>query len=313
MGHSFGYNRNETIDEYRSARTLIHTLVELVSKGGCLLLDIGPAGDGRIPVIMQQRLIEIGDWLTVNGESIYETRPWKIHGVEKTFVVERIDPKIDFDWHRGSPDERIAGDFFTAEWTGWIQPRYSQDYTFELTADTRGGLWIDNKLIIDNLQEYRQWGGTGTATLAMEAGKTVPIKVRLVEEDRNANVRLRWSSASQSKEIVPTDCLFMDSNTSKGVGLKAVYSSQGNVACYTCKGDVVYAISLGWPQADCFVVDVTAPASPGAATKVELLGTEGTRPWSYRDGKVCIDISDITIDDLHCKHAFAFKLTGFGQ
>ncbi|MBN1816865.1 MAG: alpha-L-fucosidase [Sedimentisphaerales bacterium] len=313
MGHSFGYNRNETIDEYRSAKTLIHTLVELVSKGGCLLLDIGPAGDGRIPVIMQQRLIEIGDWLTVNGEAIYETRPWKIRGVEKTFVVERIDPKIDFDWHRGSPDERIAGDFFTAEWTGWIQPRYSQDYTFELTADTRGGLWIDNKLIIDDLQEYRQWGGTGTATLAMEAGKKVPIKVRLVEEDRNANVRLSWSSAGQNKEIVPTDCLFTDRNAAKGVGLKAVYSSQGNVACYTCKGDVVYAISLGWPQDDCFVVDVTAPASPTAATKVELLGTEGTRPWSYRDGKVCIDISDITIDDLHCKHAFAFKLTGFGQ
>jgi alpha-L-fucosidase len=49
-------------------------LVDLVSRGGNFLLDIGPTGDGRIPVIMQQRLVEIGDWLKVNGEAIYGTR-----------------------------------------------------------------------------------------------------------------------------------------------------------------------------------------------------------------------------------------------
>ena len=49
-------------------------LIDLVSRGGNFLLDIGPTGDGRIPVIMQQRLVEIGDWLKVNGEAIYGTR-----------------------------------------------------------------------------------------------------------------------------------------------------------------------------------------------------------------------------------------------
>ena len=49
-------------------------LVDLVSRGGNLLLDIGPAADGTIPVIMEQRLLEIGDWLQVNGEAIYGTR-----------------------------------------------------------------------------------------------------------------------------------------------------------------------------------------------------------------------------------------------
>jgi len=77
MGHSFGYNRNESIDDYKSARELLLVLIDLTSRGGCLLLDIGPTGDGRIPVIMQQRLIEMGDWLAVNGEAIYETVPWR--------------------------------------------------------------------------------------------------------------------------------------------------------------------------------------------------------------------------------------------
>lgn len=77
MGFSYGYNRAETLKDFRSTRELVLMLVDLVSRGGNLLLDIGPTGDGRIPIEMEERLIGIGDWLKTNGEAIYGTRPLK--------------------------------------------------------------------------------------------------------------------------------------------------------------------------------------------------------------------------------------------
>jgi alpha-L-fucosidase len=76
MGFSYGYNRAEQVNHYRSDREMILMLVDLVSRGGNLLLDIGPTADGRIPVIMQERLLEIGQWLEINGDAIYGTKPW---------------------------------------------------------------------------------------------------------------------------------------------------------------------------------------------------------------------------------------------
>lgn len=79
---SFGYNRNENLEDYSSAKELIHILVDKVSRGGNLLLNIGPTADGCIPVIMQQRLAEMGEWLSVNGEAIYDTRQCDVASVE---------------------------------------------------------------------------------------------------------------------------------------------------------------------------------------------------------------------------------------
>ncbi|MBK1876044.1 alpha-L-fucosidase [Pelagicoccus mobilis] len=77
IGKSFGYNREETYDDYNSEQLLIFMLVDIVSRGGNFLLDIGPTADGRIPVIMETRLREMGAWLDVNAEAIFETRRWK--------------------------------------------------------------------------------------------------------------------------------------------------------------------------------------------------------------------------------------------
>jgi alpha-L-fucosidase len=74
IGTSFGFNRTEDLSDYSTSGQLVKLLVSTVSAGGNLLLDIGPAADGTIPVVMQQRLLEIGKWLKTNGEAIYSTQ-----------------------------------------------------------------------------------------------------------------------------------------------------------------------------------------------------------------------------------------------
>ncbi len=73
IGKSFGYNRNENLEDYNTSEELIRLLVDIVSRGGNLLLNIGPKADGTIPEIMVDRLKDIGVWLDKNGEGIYET------------------------------------------------------------------------------------------------------------------------------------------------------------------------------------------------------------------------------------------------
>ena len=77
MGASYGYNRNEDAWDYNSAQSLVLQLIDKVSRGGNFLLDIGPDSHGKIPPIMQERLLQIGAWMHINSESIYNTVRWK--------------------------------------------------------------------------------------------------------------------------------------------------------------------------------------------------------------------------------------------
>jgi len=76
LGRSFGYNRAEGEAETIAPDKLIYLLVDIVSKNGNLLLDVGPEADGTIPPVQMSRLEALGAWLKQNGEAIYGTRPW---------------------------------------------------------------------------------------------------------------------------------------------------------------------------------------------------------------------------------------------
>jgi alpha-L-fucosidase len=76
LGRSFGYNRAEGEKETIAPGELIALLVDIVSKNGNLLLDVGPEADGTVPPVQMERLVALGAWLKQNGEAIYDTVPW---------------------------------------------------------------------------------------------------------------------------------------------------------------------------------------------------------------------------------------------
>jgi len=134
MGQSYGYNRMEKLNDYKSAEDLIIILVDIVSRGGNLLLDIGPAADGTIPVIMEERLTEMGRWLKRNGEAIYGTSPWKFENQWSEGpkpVIEKGHYQTNFDITqivKHVKNQAYIQMFFTRKNTDLycVVPQYSQ-------------------------------------------------------------------------------------------------------------------------------------------------------------------------------------------
>uniref|UniRef100_UPI0037E86FA4 plasma alpha-L-fucosidase n=1 Tax=Semicossyphus pulcher TaxID=241346 RepID=UPI0037E86FA4 len=92
---SWGFRRNAPFSDYLTIEQLVANLVETVSCGGNLLMNVGPTHDGRIAPIFEERLRQMGQWLKVNGEAIYNTTAWR---AQKDIVTPNV-------WYTFRPQE----------------------------------------------------------------------------------------------------------------------------------------------------------------------------------------------------------------
>ncbi|MGB3376568.1 MAG: alpha-L-fucosidase [Microbacterium sp.] len=133
LGYSFGFNQAEDERHSLSGTELVRMLVDIVSKNGNLLINVGPAADGSIPELQRAAMRELGAWMAANGDAVYGTRPWirfgEAVGAPVRYTrsgagvhVHALDPSVgeialpvelsgsvDARWADGSPADSVTG------------------------------------------------------------------------------------------------------------------------------------------------------------------------------------------------------------
>jgi len=310
LGRSFGFNRNEPLEAYMSPEKLIRFFVTAVANGGGIILNVGPKGDGQIPLLQQERLKQLGAWLEVNGEAIYGSKMWERTEEDKEVKLRRIDSTINFDWVRNTPGDPVTEDDFTAEWNGFLQPKQTGVFQIDAEVDDAMQLWIDNQLIFEKSAKKNKTGEPKfTGEIKLKKGKKYAIRVRYQEKKQNAAIRLFWTLPSGQQENIPASCFFTSKVQKDPDGLYAIYTSRKQYIAYTANHGKVYAIALEWPD-DFLELNMDEPPS---GTKVTLLGRQGTLPWKYENGTMKIDVRSIKYNEMPSCYAWTFRMEGLNK
>lgn len=122
-----------------------------------------------------------------------------------------INPTVDFNWGNQSPNSLVAADNFAVRWTGQVQAKPTETYTFYTRSDDSVRLWINGQLLIDNWADHALTEDSGTIALA--AGQNYDIKLEYYERAGDATAQLLWASPTQAKEIIPASQLFQGTST----------------------------------------------------------------------------------------------------
>ena len=145
-----------------------------------------------------------GNGLTAN----YRTG---LDAANSPIVLTRTDATVNFDWGRSSPAPGVPVDRFSVKWYGFIEPKYTEEYTFYTTADEGESLLINGTQIINDTIGHT--ARTASGKVKLQAGVKYPIILYYFEKTGAASMKLEWSSANQSREVVPTSQLYSTSET----------------------------------------------------------------------------------------------------
>jgi Tol biopolymer transport system component len=127
----------------------------------------------------------------------------------------RLNSQINFNWAASSPEPNIRSqaavipvDNFSVRWTGFIEPLYTEAYTFFVNRNDGARLWVNGQQIINAWTNTTNAVETASTAITLTAGVRVPITLEYYEATGNAQVSLSWQSARQTKQIVPTSALY---------------------------------------------------------------------------------------------------------
>lgn len=133
---------------------------------------------------------------------IYEGRPYLSH-----MTHHRTDAMIDFNWGTSAAIINGVSRLFSVRWTGRIESKYSETYTFVTLEDDGIRVWVDGQPVIDDWHDHKPAGRRGS--IRLEAGRKYDIKIEYFENGiGHAEVHLRWASPSQPLEVIPESALW---------------------------------------------------------------------------------------------------------
>lgn len=297
IGRSFGLNRNEDLDNYMTDRELIQHFCELVAHGGGLTLNVGPAADGTIPMIQQERLRSLGQWLKVNGEAIYGT--WPVRDMlchrSRTTAAMPHTTAIDFDWVRNAPLKGMPVDNFEVEWTGITPtPPTEGDYILRINGDDEVWMPVGR----DTLYYNHAWADNARSqtTVHMDGSSVLAMKVRYREKELESTVHVDWSRDG-GKTFTP---VYAD--------WEGTASWERTVRCFTQNGGNLYVIEFERPGREMVIPSMPKLDRRAAIT---LLGTTATLKWRQRkDGTLVIDLTAVSAKEMNAlDHAWVFKIS----
>jgi hypothetical protein len=121
-------------------------------------------------------------------------------------VLQRVDGVINFNWAGASPGPGLSGNNFSVRWSGWVQPRYSETYTFYTTSDDGVRLWVNGQQLINDWAVHGATERSGT--LALAAGQFYDLRLEYFQGTGGSSAQLAWSSATQPKQIISRSQLY---------------------------------------------------------------------------------------------------------
>ena len=125
-----------------------------------------------------------------------------------SLLTTRTDATVDFNWGTAIPSGTALtnADTFSVIWTGQIEPEFSENYTFLITADDFTTLWVDDQVV--SHRGIFQSGIPSTGQIRLKAGKKTNIRVEYIEQTGPALIKLEWASPSRPREVIPTSRLY---------------------------------------------------------------------------------------------------------